>query len=109
MRIAWLIEFRNGSYFQGLYAERGGRAETAQRFGTAETAYWFMRQHEWILPYGSVMRRFDDLPPLPPNGIRVVHVSDKGMWEHGTRSEFPRWIRVTVEPTRIRVCRGSRR
>jgi hypothetical protein len=48
-------------------------------------------------------------PTLRPNGIRVQHIGERGTWEGGNPSEFARWVCIASVPTRVRVCRGSRR
>lgn len=50
----WAIEFRNGSFFQNLEAERGGPKESAQKFESKADAETFMRKHEWILFNGGM-------------------------------------------------------
>lgn len=50
----WVIEFRSGSYFQNLEADRGGRKDTAQKFASKEEVEAFMREHEWILFNGGM-------------------------------------------------------
>lgn len=51
----YVIEFRNGSFFQSLTAERGGARETAQRFTSSQQAEDFMRRHGWILANGGMV------------------------------------------------------
>lgn len=51
----YVIEFRNGSFFQSLTADRGGSRATAQRFTSSQQAEDFMRQHEWILANGGMV------------------------------------------------------
>lgn len=50
----YVIEFRSGTFFQNLDADKGGPRETAQRFDTADAADDFMREHEWILFNGGM-------------------------------------------------------
>lgn len=50
----WVIEFRSGTFFQNLEAERGGPKETAQKFDSKQEAEEFMSQHEWILFNGGM-------------------------------------------------------
>lgn len=44
-----VIEFRSGSYFQNLAADRGGPKSTAQRFDSADDADAFMKDHPWVI------------------------------------------------------------
>jgi hypothetical protein len=50
----WVIEFRNGSFFQSLEAEHGGPRASAQQFRSERAADLFMREHEWILFNGGM-------------------------------------------------------
>ena len=50
----YIIEFRNGSFFQNLNADHGGPRETAQRFDSEAEVDAFMRDHEWILFNGGM-------------------------------------------------------
>lgn len=54
---------------------------------------------------GCMAREEEETPPRP-NGVRVVHLSSRNAYH---RYDLPRWYRWEVEPTRVRVCRGSRR
>lgn len=49
-----VIEFRSGSFFQNLKADRGGPMNTAQRFESKEAAESFMAEHWWILLGGGM-------------------------------------------------------
>lgn len=51
----YVIEFRNGSFFQNLTSERGGSRATAQRFSTKREAETFMNQHSWIMFNGGMV------------------------------------------------------
>lgn len=51
---SYVIEFRNGSYFQNLDAERGGPLATAQRFAREAAVREFTTEHEWILWNGGM-------------------------------------------------------
>jgi len=53
----YVIEFRDGSFFQSLEADHGGPKATAQRFESIHAADNFMRSHEWILFYGGMAVR----------------------------------------------------
>ncbi len=55
MKTAYAIEFRNGSYFQGLDADRGGSLATAQTFSSEGEADDFCHKHEWILFNGGMV------------------------------------------------------
>lgn len=50
----WVIEFRDGTFFQNLEAEHGGPIETAQRFASKEAVDNFEEEHGWLLVYGSM-------------------------------------------------------
>lgn len=51
----YVIEFRNGSFFQNLTSERGGSRATAQRFNSAPAAEIFMSRHSWIMFNGGMV------------------------------------------------------
>ena len=51
----YIIEFRNGSYFQSLKHDNGGRKETAQVFKSKAKAESFVRKHEWMLFNGGIV------------------------------------------------------
>lgn len=44
----WLIEFRNGFYFQGDDRDHSGPADTAVRYESEEEANRAIRQREWM-------------------------------------------------------------
>lgn len=50
----WVIEFRNGSFFQNIEAETGGPLETAHRFASREDIDRFYEAHGWILANGAM-------------------------------------------------------
>ena len=50
----WVIELRNGSYFQNLDADEGGPIKTAQRFDSKEAAEEFMDHNLWIYHNGGM-------------------------------------------------------
>lgn len=50
----WVIEFRNGSFFQSLEADHGGPLETAQKFDSKEEAEELMNQNPWIYMNGGM-------------------------------------------------------
>ena len=47
-KMQYVIEFRNGGYFQNLEAENSGPKETAQKFNSKQECVEFMNKHEWI-------------------------------------------------------------
>lgn len=49
-----MIEFRSGSLFQNLFAERGGPAATAMKFPSRQAAEDFMDKNEWIYLNGGM-------------------------------------------------------
>jgi hypothetical protein len=51
----YIIEFRNGSYFQSLSHDNGGKKETAQVFTSKGQAEKLMRKHTWILVNGGMV------------------------------------------------------
>lgn len=51
----YIIEFRSGTYFQSLEADRGGPRESAKRFVTKNDGERFMHEHEWILINGGML------------------------------------------------------
>ncbi len=51
----FVIEFRNGSFFQNLEADHGGPTETAQKFGSEAEAKMFCHRHMWILMNGGMV------------------------------------------------------
>lgn len=51
----YVIEFRNGSFFQSLTAERGGPRATAQRFPSKWEAEKVLKRHPWILANGGMV------------------------------------------------------
>lgn len=51
----YIIEFRNGSYFQDISATNGGAKETAQRFNSRESTERFMDVHPWIYANGGMV------------------------------------------------------
>lgn len=51
----FIIEFRSGTFFQNLEADRGGSAATAQTFASKEEAEKFMTDHTWILFAGGMV------------------------------------------------------
>ena len=53
----WVIEFRNGSFFQSFEADQGGPRETALRFDSKEKTKAFMDAHEWIYSNGGMPMR----------------------------------------------------
>lgn len=54
-RKTFAIEFRSGSYFENLDAERGCTIERARRWHTRAAAERFMDRHEWILMNGGMV------------------------------------------------------
>lgn len=50
----YVIEFRNGSFFQNLEADRGGLLASAQKFNSKEEAEKFMDIHPWIYINGGM-------------------------------------------------------
>lgn len=50
----YIIEFRNGSFFQNLEAERGGPKETAQKFNSKQECIDFMNKNQWIYFNGGM-------------------------------------------------------
>ena len=50
----WVIEFRNGSFFQSLEADHGGPLATAQKFDSLEKAEELMNRHPWIYANGGM-------------------------------------------------------
>jgi hypothetical protein len=52
--MAWLIEFRNGSFFESLEADHGTTADHAMRFATKADAERFMNEHAWIYMNGGM-------------------------------------------------------
>lgn len=54
--MAYVIEFRSGTYYQNADADKGGPMATAQRFDTKEEANLFMHEEEslWILFAGGM-------------------------------------------------------
>lgn len=51
----YIIEFRNGSFFQNLNDDNGGKRETAKQFASKKKAETFMRKHEWIRFNGGMV------------------------------------------------------
>jgi hypothetical protein len=51
----YLIEFRNGSFFRSLDAERSCDEQQARRFSSKEEAEGFMSRHPWILFNGGMV------------------------------------------------------
>lgn len=54
MQEKFIIEFRSGSFFQNLEADRGGPASTAQTFASKKEAEDFMNKHNWIYFNGGM-------------------------------------------------------
>lgn len=52
-KAVYVIEFRNGNYFQSLEDENSGPLSTAQTFASKDEAKTLMRQNEWILFNGG--------------------------------------------------------
>lgn len=52
---AFVIEFRSGSYFRDLAADRGCAVDHAHRWSTRYEAEAFMRKHEWIIFNGGMV------------------------------------------------------
>jgi hypothetical protein len=50
----WLIEFRNGAFFQSLVSDFSGPAKTAQKFATMYDVDSFVTDNEWILFNGGM-------------------------------------------------------
>lgn len=50
----FVIEFRNGSFFQNEQADRGGKLETAQRFDSEAEATAFIRARFWMSVAGAM-------------------------------------------------------
>lgn len=50
----YVIEFRNGGYFQNLEAENSGPKETAQKFNSKQECIEFMKNNQWILFNGGM-------------------------------------------------------
>lgn len=50
----WVIEFRNGAFFQNLEADHGGPLVTAQRFASKDDVSDFFRKHGWLLLNGAM-------------------------------------------------------
>lgn len=86
----YVIEFRNGRYFQSLESEQSGPLATAQTFKTKEAADQFMRQHEWIVFNGGIVtpkptpaqlqRDIDRIFEREPLPLRRVYRPRKG-WD----------------------------
>ncbi len=53
--IWYVLEYRNGSFFQGLGHDNGGPLHTAQTFSSRKEADAFMRKHAWILFNGGMV------------------------------------------------------
>lgn len=53
----YVIEFRDGSFFQNLESDHGGPKATAQRFESVQAVDRFMKSNEWILFYGGMAVR----------------------------------------------------
>lgn len=51
----YVIEFRNGTFFQSLEADHGGPLASAQRFGSEQEAKMFCHRHMWILLNGGMV------------------------------------------------------
>lgn len=60
--MAYVIEFRNGTYFKDSESDNGTTSNKAKKFGTKEECDIIMRDNPWILFNG---------------GMRV----DVGLWE----------------------------
>lgn len=54
----WVIEFRNGSFFQDLKNDNGGPKESAQKFDSEKAAETFMDTHQWIYINGGMAVRY---------------------------------------------------
>lgn len=54
----WVIEFRNGSFFQNLEEDHGGTKESAQKFDSEKAAQTFMDTHQWIYTNGGMAVRY---------------------------------------------------
>jgi hypothetical protein len=50
----WIIEFRNGGFFQNCKTDRSGPKGSAQRFGSKDEAEAFMDKHQWIYFNGGM-------------------------------------------------------
>lgn len=56
--MTYVIEFRSGTYFQNIDADRGGAMATAQKFESTEAADAMMDLHEWIKLAGGMVVPF---------------------------------------------------
>ena len=56
----WVIEFRNGSFFQNLEAKNGSSKESAQKFDSKTAAETFMDTHQWIYTNGGMAVIYSD-------------------------------------------------
>lgn len=52
----YVIEFRNGSFFQNLEAENSGPKETAQKFNSKQECVEFMDKHDWVYFNGGMAK-----------------------------------------------------
>ena len=53
--VSYLIEFRSGSFFRDLDADRGTSRKDARRFASRAEALRFMRRHDWIVFNGGMV------------------------------------------------------
>lgn len=58
--MTWVIEFRNGFFFQNLKADHSGPIETAQRFRSEDAADKFIRKNYWMAFAGAMPKRIDE-------------------------------------------------
>ena len=56
----WVIEFRNGLFFQSLEANHGGPKNTAQKFENEKKAKIFMKKNSWVLFNGGMAMEIEN-------------------------------------------------
>lgn len=66
----FVMELRNGSFFQNAEADHGGARETAQRFASEQDVWDYVGAHPWLAAYGPMPLPLDNIVKFPGSPSR---------------------------------------